>query len=235
MPKRPSASSIETGDAPTPPTNDIWRGWFDGATDPNPGKRGIGALLLAPDGRRFEISEAIGHGTSNEAEYEALLALLRLALTHDMAHLTLCGDSQLVVKQVLGEWACQSVSLRPLSIEARRLMRELLARGTVKLSWIPREQNMEADVLSVRALGVIRETPEQTAQWVTQTQIGKALDISAVAVGKKLDALGYRVNKRPTAVALEHGLARIKEDHFGQHISWHLTKTVHTLQGEGER
>ena len=60
----------------------------------------------------------------------------------------------------------------------------------------------------------------------------RAMAISAVAVGKKLDALGYRANKRPTALALEHGLARIKEDHFGQHISWHLTKTVHTLQGQ---
>lgn len=214
------------------PLADTWRAWFDGATEPNPGRRGIGAVLQAPGGERFEISQAIGHGTSNEAEYEALIAVLRLALEQPVEHLVICGDSQLIIKQVLGEWACQSASLKPLKQTAQALFRLQLARGTCKLVWIPREQNSDADALSVKALGVVRETPETKAQWVTQTTIGKALSLTAVAVGKKLDALGFRENKLPTPLALEEGIGRIKEDHFGKHVSWHLTECVQILQGE---
>ena len=54
-----------------------WRGWFDGSAHPNPGKLGIGALLLGPNGERIEVSEAAGHGSSSDAEYAALTAVLR--------------------------------------------------------------------------------------------------------------------------------------------------------------
>ena len=58
----------------------IWRSFFDGATVPNPGRRGIGGLLLGPAGQRVEIARDLGHGTNNEAEYDALIAVLEAAV-----------------------------------------------------------------------------------------------------------------------------------------------------------
>ncbi len=45
-----------------------WHGWFDGAADPNPGRRSIGVVLVSPDGQRHTIAQAVGQGTNNEAE-----------------------------------------------------------------------------------------------------------------------------------------------------------------------
>ena len=60
--------------------NSTWKAWFDGATNPNPGERGIGGVLKGPAGERIEISENIGFGTNNEAEYAALMAVLDAAI-----------------------------------------------------------------------------------------------------------------------------------------------------------
>jgi ribonuclease HI len=64
------------------PLATAWRGWFDGSAHPNPGQIGIGALLCGPDGQRVEISRRAGHGSSSDAEYLALTALLEAAGEH---------------------------------------------------------------------------------------------------------------------------------------------------------
>ena len=207
-----------------------WTAWFDGATEPNPGRRGIGGLLLSAAGERVEISAAIGHGTNNEAEYEALIAVLREAVRLEIKHLVICGDSQLVIQQVTGAWACKSPNLKQLCATAQSLLRQVNAARTVELRWIPREENTAADALSVAALGGVRETPEEKAAWTTPTEIGKRLGLSAIAVGKRLEALGYRENKQPTALAIDTGLVRITEDHFGTRVAWHIDKTLAVLQ-----
>ncbi len=205
----------------------FWNAWFDGATQPNPGQRGIGGLLLSPSGQRFEISQAIGYGTNNEAEYEALIAVLSEAVMQKVTHLIVRGDSKLVLSQVSGDWKCESPALIELRNEAQAWLKRI---KQVKLVWIPREENVDADNLSVKALGIVRETPEQKAQWTTQTEIGKLLGISAIAVGKRLDVAGFRADKRPTRTALDAGLARIVTDHFGDQISWHRERVVAALK-----
>lgn len=131
-----------------------WRGWFDGSAHPNPGRLGIGALLLGPNGERVEISEAAGHGDSSEAEYAALTALLQTAVRMQPAQLLLCGDSQVVINDVLG------VTKRPAKgLEAQRAtVLDLMAQlSDVTLRWVPRHRNGEADRLSqmaVQAAGV---------------------------------------------------------------------------------
>lgn len=205
----------------------FWKAWFDGATQPNPGQRGIGGLLLSPQGQRIEISQAIGYGTNNEAEYEALIAVLSEAVMQKVTQLIVRGDSKLVLSQVSGEWKCESATLIELRNEAQAWIKQI---KDVKLVWIPREENIDADALSVKALGIARETPEQKAQWTTQTEIGKLLGMSAIAVGKRLDAAGFRADKRPTRAALDAGLARIVTDHFGDQISWHRERVVAALK-----
>lgn len=126
-----------------------WRGWFDGSAHPNPGKLGIGALLLGPNGERVEISEAAGHGDSSEAEYAALTALLEQAIRLQPAQLLLCGDSQVVINDVLG------TTKRPAKgLEAQRAtVLALLAQlPDVTLRWVPRHRNGEADRLSQMAV-----------------------------------------------------------------------------------
>ena len=85
--------------------SNTWYAWFDGATkDTNPGVRGIGGVLKGPAGERIEVSDEIGPGTNNEAEYAALMAVLDAAVEAKVQNLIVQGDSQLVVRQVNGEW-----------------------------------------------------------------------------------------------------------------------------------
>lgn len=128
-----------------------WRGWFDGSAHPNPGKLGIGALLLGPNGERIEVSEAAGYGSSSDAEYAALTAVLQAALKvrPPPAQLLLYGDSQVVINDVLG-----TTPLGAKGLETQRAtVVALLEQFTdVSLRWLPRHRNGEADRLSQLAI-----------------------------------------------------------------------------------
>ena len=130
-----------------------WHAWFDGATKAtNPGLRGIGGILKGPSGEIVEISEEIGPGTNNEAEYSALMAVLDAAIQAGVQSLEVRGDSQLVVNQVNGAWFIKAKELIPLCDTAMKLKAQI---PQVKLLWVPRTENTEADALSKKALGVI--------------------------------------------------------------------------------
>ncbi|MGX9698209.1 ribonuclease HI family protein [Janthinobacterium lividum] len=128
-----------------------WRGWFDGSAHPNPGKLGIGALLLGPNGERIEVSEAAGYGSSSDAEYAALTAVLQAALKvrPPPVQLLLYGDSQVVINDVLG-----TTPLGAKGLETQRAtVVALLEQFTdVSLRWLPRHRNGEADRLSQLAI-----------------------------------------------------------------------------------
>ena len=127
--------------APTP-----WRGWFDGSAWPNPGRCGIGALLTGPGGERIALSRAAGHGNSSEAEYRALIALLELAVEHGAGHLTVYGDSKVVIDDVCA--TAPAPSLAELRGHAQTLLAKLPG---ATLRWIPRHRNGQADALSQQA------------------------------------------------------------------------------------
>jgi ribonuclease HI len=203
----------------------FWRGWFDGAAEPsNPGNRSIGALLRAPSGEIVEISRAYGFGTNNEAEYAAIIALLEAAISAGAPSVRVFGDSKLVVNQLNGEWNVKSPTLHGLWSRARVLVRKANAR----VSWVPREQNMEADKLSKKALG--DAVPEMDG-WGNLTAIGRALGMSAVAVGKRLSALGLKEGRKPTAAARVQGLGRVRQTVFGSDCDWHTKKLAELLRG----
>jgi ribonuclease HI len=126
-----------------------YSGNFDGASRGNPGEAGAGALLRDPEGRRiWEVARPLGRRTNNEAEYAALILLLEEAERRGIGELEIRGDSRLVVEQVRGRWKISAPHLRPLAERARALM----AGRAVRLLWVPREENREADALSNRAL-----------------------------------------------------------------------------------
>lgn len=195
-----------------------WNAWFDGATNPNPGRRGIGGLLTGPNGERIEISRDIGHGTNNEAEYAALMAVLDAAIDAGIQDLTVYGDSQLVIKQVSGEWLINAKSLVPMCQTVIALKKEI---ANVNILWIPREENGEADALSKKAIGTLGDGPVDPTIWTTPTEIGKIFGLSGVAMGKRMDSAKLRAGGKPTQLALDTQCALLVEHHFGHKVFWH--------------
>lgn len=145
--------------------------YFDGLCEPvNPGGVACGGFVAYLNGRRLkEGSRCFGAGylgaytSNNVAEYLALIDGLRWLLEEGYAHLplTVRGDSQLVVRQLRGEYRVRSERLRPLHEEAV----ELLARFKEhRVEWVSRELNAEADALSRQAYErFLQEHPEALA------------------------------------------------------------------------
>ncbi|MEG1800167.1 MAG: ribonuclease HI family protein, partial [Synergistaceae bacterium] len=121
------------------------KGYFDGASRGNPGTAGAGALLMNDGGEVvWETARFLGTKTNNEAEYTALLLLLKAAKERNVKTLNIYGDSTLVVSQVSKQWKINLPHLRALAQEAWALMDGM----SVTLEWIPREKNKLADALS---------------------------------------------------------------------------------------
>ena len=131
-----------------------WHGWFDGSAHPNPGRLGLGALLLGPEGQRVEISRRAGHGNSGEAEYLALEALLETAVAVRPAVLTVYGDSQVVINDVAtgASEGAGAPGAAGLEQHRARVLALLTKLDKVTLNWVPRHRNAEADRLSQQAI-----------------------------------------------------------------------------------
>jgi ribonuclease HI len=120
--------------------------WTDGAARGNPGPAGIGAILKSETGEvLYTGSEYLGHTTNNVAEYKAVLLGLAGALAQGISRIEVRADSELLIKQLKGEYRVKSPGLKPLFEEARRLIARF---DSVKLTHIRRELNGEADRLA---------------------------------------------------------------------------------------
>jgi ribonuclease HI len=136
----------------TPQIDAGWRAWFDGSALPNPGRMGIGFVLQAPDGSTDERSFVTREvGCNNEAELNALCALLELAREKGARHLQVYGDSDVAVKYANGVDSTEIERLHALVLRTQDLLRSFDA---VSLSWVPRHRNEAADELARRALGL---------------------------------------------------------------------------------
>jgi len=112
----------------------------------NPGPAGIGVVLKDEAGEVIgEIAQGIGITTNNVAEYKALIAGLELALENGVTDIEVNMDSKLVVSQVKGEWKIKNDTLRPLAVQARRLIGRF---NHWTLSHVGREENSDADKLA---------------------------------------------------------------------------------------
>ena len=122
----------------------------DGGSRGNPGRSAIGVILEDESGEVVErFGRAIGIATNNVAEYSALIAGLQLALRHGVQALDIRSDSELLVKQVKGEYKVRNAGLRDLYDEAIALLREFPA---TRVRHVPREENVAADKLVNEAL-----------------------------------------------------------------------------------
>lgn len=124
--------------------------WTDGGARGNPGPAAFAYVLEADDGTVLaQIGEAIGVATNNVAEYRALIAGLAKAVELHVAELEVVSDSELMVKQMSGEYKVKNEALRALSLEAGRLARRL---DQVRYRHVRREHNELADRLVNDAL-----------------------------------------------------------------------------------
>lgn len=120
--------------------------WTDGAARGNPGPAGIGAILKSASGEvLYTGSEYLGHTTNNVAEYKAVLLGLAGALQQGIERVEVRADSELLIRQLKGEYRVKSAGLKPLFDEARQLLSRF---KSVKLTHIRRELNGEADKLA---------------------------------------------------------------------------------------
>ena len=119
----------------------------DGGARPNPGPAGTGAVVTddSTGAVLAEISEPIGVATSNEAEYRALILALQKALAIGATRVAVRVDSELVVKQVSGDYRVKKAHLKPLHAEAMALLARF--HGWT-IEHVPRKQNTRADALA---------------------------------------------------------------------------------------
>ena len=156
-------------DAPDLPAQE---GWFtahcDGGSRGNPGPSGYGAVVEDPQGRVVaRLSNFLGIQTNNFAEYSGLLAVLKWANGNGTTHLRVVSDSELMVKQMKGQYKVASPVLRPLYEEARRLSRQL---ERFEMRHTLRGGNQEADRLANEAMdkGMGKTTGQQVSGSASQ-------------------------------------------------------------------
>jgi ribonuclease HI len=150
-PARPAAPARTAAPAAKPRAAVALRLWTDGASRGNPGPASIGVLIEDGRGERVaEISTPIGVRTNNFAEYEAVRSGLARALELGAEKVTVHADSELVVRQLNGDYRVKSADLLPL-YSAVKALESKFSRG-VAYKHVPREQNAEADRLANLAL-----------------------------------------------------------------------------------
>lgn len=131
---------------------ECWQAWFDGSALPNPGRLGLGVVLRGPDGSELTQSlKPAQTGCNNEAELQALCALLTLASSHGVRYLQVWSDSDISVRYVNGSDHTSIPRLLPLIQAAQDLMARF---EYITLQWVPRHRNQQADALSREALGL---------------------------------------------------------------------------------
>lgn len=123
--------------------------FFDGACRGNPGPMAIGVVLMENERKVKEVSKSVGIGTNNIAEWKALIEGLKLAKEQGCRELEVRGDSQLIIKQISGEFRVKSHNLVPLFNEAVELCKSF---EVLRFKWVRREENSYTDSLSNRAL-----------------------------------------------------------------------------------
>jgi ribonuclease HI len=120
--------------------------YIDGGARGNPGPAGYGVRIQSADGDVLdELHGALGIATNNVAEYNGLLAALQWAVVNKVGRVHIRADSELLVKQMRGEYKVKNPGLQPLYVRARLLVAEL---DDVKFEHVRREFNEEADRLS---------------------------------------------------------------------------------------
>ena len=119
--------------------------YIDGSSRSDSGSSGIGVIIQHAAGRRVEITEWVASSDNNYAEYAALLAALEYAAACGCPRLHVFSDSEVVVKQISGQYSCQSRALRQIYESCKAAIRSL---EHFAITHIRRENNADANRLA---------------------------------------------------------------------------------------
>jgi ribonuclease HI len=138
-----------------------WRANIDGGSRGNPGPAAYGAVIRNPSGQIVaRLKKYIGRTTNNVAEYYGLIAALDYAQSNSIRALHVESDSELLVKQMRGQYKVKSADLQPLFERAKKMSQSL---ASFQIRHVYREQNREADALANEAMDEVsgaRPAPE---------------------------------------------------------------------------
>lgn len=124
--------------------------YFDGASKGNPGKAGSAAVLYESEKEIANVGKYIGpRKTNNEAEYMGLIFGLILCIQLRIKRINVYGDSQLIIKQMRGEYAVKNERLKKLYDDVQKLLTEF---ESVSFEHVRREKNARADQLANEAI-----------------------------------------------------------------------------------
>lgn len=133
-----------------PGNDNEWRLMVDGAARGNPGQAGCGAAIYDENGAvRKELCRYLGHATNNVAEYQGLLMGLEAVIALGRKRVIVESDSQLLVRQLNGEYRVKNEKLQSLYQRALALLRQF---DSYRIVHVPREMNKLADRLANRAI-----------------------------------------------------------------------------------
>src|SRR5216110_593081 len=155
MPRRPPTTrgkSLFSDAAPEtkPAAAAAHRANIDGASRGNPGPAAYGVVIRDARGEIVaKLKKYIGRFTNNVAEYYGLIAAMDYAQSHGVRAIRVESDSELLVKQMRGQYKVKSEDLRPLFERAQKMSK---AFDSFRIEHVYREQNREADVLANEAL-----------------------------------------------------------------------------------
>ncbi len=154
MSKRPAPPSgarlFDEPAAPDPPRSGSYTCNIDGAARGNPGPASYGVVVRDSSGAIVaRLKKYIGRFTNNVAEYYALIAALDYAQAHSVRSVRIHSDSELLVKQMRGQYKVKSPDLRPLFERAKKMSQSF---ASFAIEHVYREQNREADALANEAL-----------------------------------------------------------------------------------
>jgi ribonuclease HI len=185
MPKRapvPRGGGLFGDAAPEPKQVAAYQANIDGGSRGNPGPAAYGVVVRDGSGAIVaRLKKYIGPNTNNVAEYFGLIAALDYAQTHGVRALRVESDSELMVKQMRGQYKVKSEDLKPLFERAKKMSQSL---ESFRIDHVYREQNREADALVNQALdetgrpgaGVAAEKPatrENTMRLVARCKDGR--------------------------------------------------------------
>ena len=122
--------------------------YVDGGSLGNPGPSGIGVIIDGAENGKIRIAKWIGHQDNNVAEYVALLEALQCTLALKAKTLHVYSDSEVMVRQMKGEYNCRSSRLYSLNFICRKLARSI----NFSISHVRRENNAEANGLASSAV-----------------------------------------------------------------------------------
>ena len=161
MPKRPSPSrggGLFSDSALEPKSaTAAYRANIDGGSRGNPGPASYGVVIRDPRGEVVaKLKKYIGRSTNNVAEYYGLIAALDYAQQHGIRALRIESDSELLVRQMRGQYKVKSPELRPLFERARKMSQAL---DSFRIEHVYREHNADADALANEALDATSGSP----------------------------------------------------------------------------